>query len=128
MTFKEVATMVNSIGLPTAYYQFPEGTGQATPFVCFYFSADNDFKADNANYQKIEHLIVELYTDNKDFEMEAAVESALASCDMVWTRYEDYIDTERMNMVTYEMDVVITAEPEPPAEATNTTEDSTDGE
>ena len=110
MTFKEVASMVSSIGVPTAYYQFPEGTGQATPFVCFFFSGDNDLKADNANYQKIEHLIVELYTDNKNFQLEAAAESALASCGMVWTRNETWIDTERMNMVTYEMDVVITEE------------------
>ena len=26
MTYKEIATMVGSIGLPYAYYQFPEGT------------------------------------------------------------------------------------------------------
>lgn len=110
MTFKEVASMVSAIGVPTAYYQFPEGTGQATPFVCFYFSGDNDLKADNANYQKIEHLIVELYTDNKDFTLEATVEGVLASSGMVWSRDESWIDTERMNMVTYEMDVVITEE------------------
>lgn len=119
MTFKEVASMVNSIGAPYAYYQFPEGTGQATPFVCFYFFGDNDMKADNANYQKIEHLIVELYTDNKDFTMEATVEGVLASSGMVWSRDESWIDTERMNMVTYEMDVVITPEPDPPVEVTS---------
>lgn len=110
MTFKEVASMVSSIGVPNSYYQFPEGTGQATPFVCFYFSGDNDFKADNANYQKIEHLIIELYTDTKDFAMESTVEGVLDSNGMVWSRDESYIDTERMNMVTYEMDVVITEE------------------
>ena len=67
MTIKEVATMVASIGVPYAYYQFPEGTEQATPFVCFFYSRNNDMKADDANYQKIEHLVIELYTDNKDF-------------------------------------------------------------
>lgn len=107
MTFKEVASMVASIGVPTAYYQFPEGTEQATPFVCFYFSGNNDFLADNANYQKIEHLIVELYTDNKDFAMESTVEAVLAGAGLVWSRSERWIDSERMNMVVYEMDVVI---------------------
>ena len=100
--------MIETIGVPSAYYQFPEGTGQPTPFICFYFSGDNDFKADDSNYQKIEHLMVELYTDNKDFGLEAAVERVLASQGMVWARSEEYIDTERMNMVTYEMDIVIT--------------------
>ena len=67
MTYKEVSTMVKSIGLPYAYYQFPEGTAEAPPFICFYWSEDNDLKADNINYQKIERLNIELYTDNKDF-------------------------------------------------------------
>ena len=108
MTYQEVATMVAEVGYPTAYYQFPEGTEQAMPFVCFYFPENNDMLADNSNYQKIEHLIVELYTDNKSFTAEAAVEQVLANHGMVWTRSETQIDTERMYEVVYEMDVIIT--------------------
>ena len=37
MTYKEVATMVGSIGVPFAYYQFPEGTAQDCPFICFFY-------------------------------------------------------------------------------------------
>ena len=109
MTYKEINTMVSSIGLPYAYYQFGE-TGQAPPFVCFFYSNDNDFKADDSNYQKIEHLIIELYTDNKDFELEATVESTLSQNGIVWTRDEEWIESERMLEVIYEMDVVITDE------------------
>lgn len=110
MTTKQVATMIASIGLPYAYYQFPEGTQQPTPFVCFFYSGDNDFKADDSNYQKIEHLIIELYTDNKNFSLEASVESVLAANGLVWTRDDEWIGTERMLEVVYEMDVVITSE------------------
>lgn len=109
MTTQEVAAMVASIGKPYAYYQFPEGTEQPTPFVCFFFSGDNDMKADDSNFQKIEHLIIELYTDNKDFDLEATVESVLSSNGMVWTRDEEWIEDERMLEVVYEMDVVITS-------------------
>lgn len=119
MTTQEIAAMVAAIGIPYAYYQFPEGTAQPTPFVCFYFSGDNDFKADSSNYQKIEHLIIELYTDNKDFELEATVESTLTAHGMVWSRSEEWIDTERMLVVVYEMDVVIT----PSEEETNGEQD-----
>ena len=108
MTTSEVATMIAGIGIPYAYYQFPDGTKQAPPFVCFFYSTDNDFKADDSNYQKIEHLIIELYTDNKDFSLEATVESTLAQNNMVWSRAEEWLDSERMLMVVYEMDVVIT--------------------
>ena len=110
MTYKEISTMVNSIGVPYAYYQFAE-TGQAPPFVCFFYPNDNDFKADDSNYQKIEHLIIELYTDNKDFTLEATVESVLAQNGMVWSKNEEWIESERMLEVIYEMDVVITPEP-----------------
>lgn len=110
MTFKEVATMVAEIGIPSAYYQFPESTGQATPFVCFFFSENNDLKADDINYQKIEHLIIELYTDNKDFTLEATTEAVLQKYGMVWSRDEEWIEDERMLEVIYEMDVVITEE------------------
>lgn len=110
MTTNEVAAMVAEIGVPYAYYQFPEGTGQETPFICFFYSYNNDVKADNSNYQKIERLIIELYTDNKDFDLERRVESVLESHDMVYSRAEEWIESERMLEVIFETDVIITEE------------------
>lgn len=110
MTYKEVSTMVKSIGLPYAYYQFPEGTAEAPPFICFYWSEDNDLKADNINYQKIERLNIELYTDNKDYENEANIETVLTNNSVVWSKSETYIDSERLYMVLYEADVIVTKE------------------
>lgn len=110
MTTRQVAAMVASIGIPYAYYQFPEGTEQATPFICFFYPENNDIIADNSNYQKVERLAIELYTDNKDFELEAEVEAALAENGLVWSRAEEWIAEERMLEVVYEMDVIITSE------------------
>lgn len=110
MTYKQVATMIAGIGLPYAYYQFPEGTAQACPFICFYFTNSNDLAADDTNYQKIRPLAIELYTDNKDFTTEAAVESALNRNGLVYAREETYLDSERMYMVTYTTEIVITEE------------------
>ena len=100
--------MVASIGVPYAYYQFPEGTAQPTPFVCFYFDNSDDLVADNTNYQRIRPLVIELYTDNKDFALEATVESVLNRAGLVYSRAESWIDSERMNMVSYTTSVVIT--------------------
>ena len=110
MTYKEVATMIAGFGLPYAYYQFPEGTDQACPFVCFYFNSSNDLAADDTNYQKIRPLVIELYTDNKDFAAEATIEAALNSSGLVYAREESYIDSERMYMVTFMTEIVITEE------------------
>lgn len=110
MTYTEVAQMIAAVGFPYAYYQFPEGTAEAPPFICFYYSQSNDVYADDANYQKIEHLIIELYMNNKDFDAEAAVETVLKESGLSWARSESWLDSERMNEVVYETDVVVTME------------------
>ena len=108
MTYKQVAEMVSSIGVPYAYYQFPNNTGIAPPFVCFYFNSSNDFAADNTNYQRIRQLSIELYTDNKDFTLEQTVENILNQNGLVYSREETYLDSEKMNMVTFMTEIIIT--------------------
>lgn len=110
MTYKEIAQMIDSVGVPYAYYQFPEGTGQEPPFICFYYPNNNDFVADGENYVKVVQLVIELYTDNKDFSLEASLEVALAEHDLVFTREETYIDSERMYLETYYTEVIINAD------------------
>jgi hypothetical protein len=110
MTYKQVAALVGSIGIPYAYYQFPQGTAQACPFICFFFERSNDFHADNTNFQKIRPLSIELYTDNKDFALEETVEAVLNSNGLVYSREETVLDSEQMYMVTYMTEIVITEE------------------
>lgn len=107
MTYEEIKTMVAGIGLPWAYYEFEEGTGQEPPFICYFFPQRDDFYADNGNYTKIETLRVELYTEEKDFDTEAAVEAALQAAGFSYTAEEDRIDDEQMYMKAYEMEVII---------------------
>ena len=107
MTYQEIAEMIASINLPYAYVHFSEDTAKAPPFICFYYDGDDDFKADNTNYQKIRPLTIELYTDNKDFVSEALVEATLNANGLVYTRSETYISTEKMYMVTFQTEVII---------------------
>ena len=107
MTYNEIATMVSSVGLPYAYHHFPDGTGQQPPFICFFYPQSDDFVADNTNYQRINRLTVELYTDNKDFSLEQQVEAALNASGLVWSKEEFYIDEERMYLASYLTEVII---------------------
>lgn len=109
MTLQEVANIVSSIGLPFAYHHFPENTGQQPPFICYYYPRSNDMIADGTNYQKINELVIELYTDNKDFTLENTVESVLKAHDFVYSREETYIESEKMYMVVFYMGVIINA-------------------
>ena len=110
MTYKEVNTFIAGLGLPYAYNEFPAGTSQEPPFICFLFDSSNDFIADDTNYAKIRPLTIELYTAEKDFALEDTVEAALSASGFVYSRQETYLDDEQMNMVIYTTEIVITEE------------------
>lgn len=124
MTPQQIYQMLTSVSpdVPWAYYRFldtPENPAPAPPFGCFFYPNSNDFYADSENFQHIASLAVELYTDAKDFTLEASFEDAFASHGLAWDKEETYIDSERMHMTTWTMDAVLTA-PEPaPTPTTN---------
>ena len=107
MTYKEVADMIASAGLPYAYYEFPDDTPQTPPFICFYFPDSDDFFADNQNYVGIRRLYVELYTNEKDFDLESTVEGVLTANGLTFRKSDDYINSERMWQTLYEMEVIL---------------------
>lgn len=107
MTYQKIANMIKSIGLPYAYYQFEEGEGQDCPFIIFYYPERNDMAADGLNYVKIENLTIELYTANKDFELEAKVEAVLEANDLYFAKTVNYIDSEKCFEIVYTMEVLI---------------------
>lgn len=110
MTTAEIYTMIQAVGVPCVYHHFREGTGQEPPFICFYFPGDNDLLADDTNYVQINQLIIELYTDAKEFDLEQTLESVLKQNGFVWTKTETYIESEKMYMETYTMEVLINGE------------------
>ena len=110
MTNKEFKTMLDGLEIPTAYYQFPEGTAIAPPFICFYASQSNDMIADNTNYQRIDHMVIELYTRNKDFETEEKLEKLLNQNGFVWVKEQEFLGDEQMFVAVYDTDSVITEE------------------
>lgn len=109
MTYAEISQMISAVGIPYAYHHFEEGSGQQPPFITFYYQGDNDLVADNINYAAIRPLTIELYTDNKNFVLEAAVESVLTANGLTFSRSEIFIDSEQMYMVTYNTEVLINA-------------------
>lgn len=106
MSYKNIADMIEEIGLPCAYNEFKTSL-EGPPFVCWLLETSSDFDADNQNYRKIERLHVELYTDERDFETEAEVESVLRSHGIVWVSNGEYLDDQRMYMRVWETDVII---------------------
>jgi len=112
MTYQEVKELVESLGLPCAYWQFERDTGQSPPFVCWFFTSSDDFMADDRNYQPVRTLNLELYTDFKDFDREAAIEARLEELELPYYKESTYIKDQRLFMTSYEMEVYITAKEE----------------
>lgn len=111
MTYAEIASMIAGTGLPNAYYAFPidpDNPAPDPPFITFYYSADADLLADNGNYVHVVVLTLELYTDNKDFGSEFAIETALRGAGLAWDRTETWVDSERMFQTTYTTEIIIT--------------------
>ena len=110
MTYAEIKTMLDDLDIPVAYYQFPDNTGQEPPFLCFFYPNRNDALADDCNYVKVEHVVIELYTEDKDFALEQDLEGILRDNDIVFSKDEEYIESERMHLSVYETDIIITEE------------------
>lgn len=114
-TYAEVASIVSAcataIDGPFAYYQFqedPDGdNAPSLPFLVYYYPQSDDVMADNTNYVGLRQLIIELYTDNKDFTTETALEAVLKTNEIPYQKTEAYIDTERMYQITYTTEVLI---------------------
>lgn len=109
MTYQEVNTFVESLGFPCAYYQFTQKTAVPPPFICWLMEGDDDLQADDINYARIRPLIIEYYTDAKDFAGETRIENALDAAGMPYAKDETYLDSERMHETIYTMEVVINA-------------------
>ena len=110
MSYEQIATMINSIGLPYAYFSFPENEAPALPYIVYHYPSSEDFGADNTNYVSIDNLSIELYTENKDFTTESTVESVLNANGFYYQKTESYLRTERMYMVLYEVQAITEGE------------------
>lgn len=108
MTRNEVATMINGIGLPWAYYSFENRMAPEYPFVVYWYTNGDDKIADNSNYCQIEGIAVELYSQQVDFISERLVENALINNGIVFSKTRTYISQELAWQTTYESEVIIT--------------------
>lgn len=107
MTYEEINTMIESAGMPTAYLQWPINNVPPLPYVVFYYPNSDNFAADDHVYTKVERVNIELYTKFKSFTAEAAVETVLNNNGIVWEKTEEYLDSEHMYEVLYEVEIII---------------------
>ena len=104
MSLNELATLLQSIpdfSGKVAYYEFPECEAPELPYIVYLETGEKNVCADNTVIYRQISVDIELYTALKDPQIEKAVENALSSAELIWTKNEDYLDSDRCYMITY---------------------------
>ena len=65
----------------------------------------DNFHADGITYAKIDVLNIELYSDEKDWNNEKKIEDILDKYGITYDKTGEYLDSEKMYEVLYEMEV-----------------------
>ena len=110
MTAHEVKEMMEELSIPTSYFKFDEGRTVQPPFAVWYFGESNDVYADDRNYVPISSLVIELYTDEIDLEIQQEIQNLLTEHELPYIRTEpNYIEEELLYEVDFETEVQIDA-------------------
>lgn len=100
ITYDELYESLESTGFPVAYHHFSNPPD--LPYIVFLREKSASMEADNLTYLKLDDWMVEIYTEQKDFNAETDVEKALDKIGAVYTTTEGYLDTEKMYLIRYE--------------------------
>ena len=103
MELKELVKILQKLNIPIAYHHFT--TSQKPPYLVYKVTSTNNFIADNKVYKKIRKVDLELYTGNKNEELEKKLEAILCENEMVFDCFETYIQSEDVYQVIYEISI-----------------------
>lgn len=106
MKFNELREELETLDIPVQYRTFKEGEAPDLPYILFYID-DNEgsLKADDQNYYKILNMSVELYSDEKDLELEEQLEAIFNRNKIEYDSFESYIEQEKMYEILYEITI-----------------------
>ena len=103
----DLIQLMEEIGLPFAYDHFAEGEAVAPPFITFLIPGSDNFSADGIVYLKVDVVHIELYTDEKNPETEALVETALDAHGIFYDKNETWIESEKLYEVLYSFETEV---------------------
>jgi hypothetical protein len=104
MTLAELNTALQSItGFKdkVAYRAFPVGKAPKLPFICYLATSTDNFDADNSVYHVLQGVDIELYIKDKSEATEQLIEAKLNEINLVWNKYEEWLDSEECYEIVY---------------------------
>ena len=97
--------LMAEIDIPSAYDHFAEGESPEPPFITYLLPRSNNFSADGRVYLHVAEVHIELYTDEKNPEVEARVEAVLDRHGIFYDKSEVWIETEKLYEVLYSFEM-----------------------
>lgn len=103
MVLSELHEELNKIA-PTRYSHFNKK--QELPFITYMDDGDDNFHADNIDYVGFSFVRIELYTKNKDFNLENRLKDLFRNKGIPFDKTSiDYIDQEETFMTIFEIKI-----------------------
>ena len=84
ITIDELCQVVASIGLPWAQVDFERGDDVEPPFIVLMPSSGATVKANDGNWVRTVEYEIELYTERRNYNLEAAIATALETAGTDW--------------------------------------------
>ncbi len=101
----ELLESVPKLDGKVVYRAWPVGEAPDLPFVCYMETSSDNFAADNQVYNKAKNVDIELYTENKDIELEASLEAVLDGADIFYESDDNYLDDEKCYQRIYQVTI-----------------------
>ena len=89
---------------PTAYRAFGKDDVVPPPFICYFVDSEAHSGADDKNYIKEPLIIVELYLDKKDLEIEGRLDRLFEEYE--FDKYETWIEDEKLLQIAYHLPII----------------------
>lgn len=108
MTAKEIEELLKELEIPFRYHHFTQKEMEDVnlPIAVWNVPGSDNFFADGVVYKKISKLDIELYTDEKDWELEKKLEEILNNHEVAWEQTaSEWLESEKMWESLYEMEV-----------------------
>lgn len=106
MKLVDFRSELKKVGVPVQYRAFKEGEAPELPYIIFYLDdTTGSLEADNKLFWKLQNVSAELYTDEKDVELEEKLEQIFEENEISFDAYESYIDSEQMFEMLYEITI-----------------------
>lgn len=108
MTKEQIEKMLEEMKVPFRYHHFTQKEMKEIPLPIIVWNVPetDNFFADGKVYQKVKQLDIELYTDEKNWELEEKLEGILDNYGIAWQQTaSEFLQSETMWESLYEMEV-----------------------